>query len=147
MAKFQKFVEGNLRKMILFVCTVQYCIPVGTAHAVVPQQLVGSVSLLPAEYSNHSKSGSLGRDRRSHYRTPEMEFLDTILTKGPSLLLHAIHSPFFWRILNKAKKTILFSAFKNPGKKSAKQENWSIFMNSFLQNRKIRVENQTKTRG
>jgi hypothetical protein len=41
----------------------------------------------------------------------EIEFLDTILTKIWSLLLHAIQSPFYWRIL---KKTILFSSFKNP---------------------------------
>ncbi len=42
----------------------------------------------------------------------EMEFLDIThisLTKYLSLLLHAIHSPFYWRIL---KKTILFSGFK-----------------------------------
>ncbi len=39
----------------------------------------------------------------------EMKFLDIILTKDLSLLLHAIHSPFYWRIL---KKTILFSGFK-----------------------------------
>jgi hypothetical protein len=36
------------------------------------------------------------------------------LTKDPSLLLHAIHIPFYWRIL---KKTILFSGFINPFKK------------------------------
>jgi hypothetical protein len=39
-----------------------------------------------------------------------MEFLDIILTKDSSL--HAIHSPFYWRI-----KTILFSGFKNPYEK------------------------------
>jgi hypothetical protein len=33
-------------------------------------------------------------------------------TKDSSLLLHAIHSPFNWRI----KKTILISGFKNPYK-------------------------------
>jgi hypothetical protein len=41
---------------------------------------------------------------------PEMEFLDIILTKELSLLLHAIHSPFYPRIL---KKTRLYSGFKN----------------------------------
>ncbi len=47
--------------------------------------------------------------------SPEMEFLDISLTKGSSLLLYAIQSPFYyWRIL---KKTILFSGFKNPYKK------------------------------
>jgi hypothetical protein len=40
----------------------------------------------------------------------EIEFLDTIFKKIWSLLLHAIQSPFYWRIL---KKTILFSGFKN----------------------------------
>jgi hypothetical protein len=44
----------------------------------------------------------------------EMEFLDINLTKDLSLLLHAIHSPFHWRI---SKKTILFSGFRNPFKK------------------------------
>jgi hypothetical protein len=38
----------------------------------------------------------------------EMEFLDINLTKDSSLLVHAIHSPFYWR------KTILFSGFKDP---------------------------------
>jgi hypothetical protein len=42
-------------------------------------------------------------------RHTEMEFLDINLTKDSSLLLHAIHSPFYWRIL---KKTILLSGFK-----------------------------------
>jgi hypothetical protein len=45
------------------------------------------------------------------------------------LLLHAIRSPFYWRIL---KKTILFSGFKILTKKSATQENSSLFMNSIL---------------
>jgi hypothetical protein len=45
-----------------------------------------------------------------------MEFLDINLAKGLSLLLHAIHNPFYWRIL---KKTILFSGFKNPRNKKA----------------------------
>ncbi len=31
---------------------------------------------------------------------PETEFLDIKLTKDSSLLLHAIDSPFNWRILN-----------------------------------------------
>ncbi len=51
---------------------------------------------------------------------PKMEFLDISLTKGSSLLLHAIHSIFYWRILQKA---FVFSGFENPYKKSAKQEN------------------------
>jgi hypothetical protein len=35
----------------------------------------------------------------------ELEFLDIDLTKDSNLLLHAIHGPFYWRIL---KKTILW---------------------------------------
>jgi hypothetical protein len=46
----------------------------------------------------------------------EMEFLDINLTKDSSLLLHSIHSPFYWRIL---KNTILYSGY-----------NSSLFMNS-----------------
>jgi hypothetical protein len=33
--------------------------------------------------------------------SPETEFLDINLTKDLTLLLHAIHSPFYWRILMK----------------------------------------------
>jgi hypothetical protein len=40
--------------------------------------------------------------------------------------------------------TVLFSDFKNPHKKSAKQASSSLFMNSILWNRKMKVENQTK---
>jgi hypothetical protein len=43
-----------------------------------------------------------------------MEFLVINLTKDSSLLLHAIHNPFYWRIL---KKTIFFSVFNNAYKK------------------------------
>jgi hypothetical protein len=43
-----------------------------------------------------------------------MEFLDITLTKDSSMLPRTIHSPFYWRILQKA---ILFSGFKNPHKK------------------------------
>jgi hypothetical protein len=48
---------------------------------------------------------------------PEMEFTDINLTKDLSLLLYAIHSLFYWRIL---KKSILFSGFKNPYRKIRK---------------------------
>jgi hypothetical protein len=44
-----------------------------------------------------------------------MEFLDiNFLKKDSSLLLRAIHSLFYWRIL---KKSMLFSGFKCPYKK------------------------------
>ncbi len=58
-----------------------------------------------------------------------------------SFLLHAIHSPFNWRIL---KKPILLSGFKNPYKKSSKQENSSLFQNIILQNDKMRIEKSGK---
>jgi hypothetical protein len=62
----------------------------------------------------------------------EMGFLASNLTKDSNLLLHAIRSPFYCRIL---KKTILFSGFQDPYKKSAKQENSNLFMNSIWLNR------------
>jgi hypothetical protein len=58
-----------------------------------------------------------------------MEFLDINLRKDWSLLLHDIHSPFYWRILQ---KTTLFSGFKNFANKSAKQKNSSLLMNSIF---------------
>jgi hypothetical protein len=64
--------------------------------------------------------------------------MDISLTQDSSLLLRAMHSPFYWRIL---KKTILQSGFNNPYKKFASQENLSLFMNSILLNGKMRVEN------
>jgi hypothetical protein len=64
------------------------------------------------------------------YLYSEMEFLDTILTKDSSLLLHDINNLFYWKIL---KKTTLFSGFKNLYKNnSMNQENSSIFMISIL---------------
>jgi hypothetical protein len=63
-----------------------------------------------------------------------MELLDINLTKDLSFLLNAIHSPFYWRIL---KNNVLFSGFKNPCKKAAKQENLSLFMKSISVERKI----------
>ncbi len=70
-----------------------------------------------------------------------MESLDIILTKDSCLLLHAIHGPFYWRILN---KPILFSGFKKRYKKYNIHENSSLFINSLYG--KMRSENQTKTR-
>jgi hypothetical protein len=51
----------------------------------------------------------------------EMEFLDINLTKDSSLLLHAIHSPFYWRIFRENHTILWFK--KSLQKKSAKQEN------------------------
>ncbi len=59
----------------------------------------------------------------------EMELLDINLTKVSSLLLNAIHSPFYWQNL---KKTILFSGLKILTKTYAKKENSSLFMNIIL---------------
>ncbi len=60
-----------------------------------------------------------------------MEFFDTSLTEDSSLLLHAIHSPLYWRIL---KKTILYSGLNNPYKKipQNKKPRDYCFMNSIL---------------
>jgi len=52
-----------------------------------------------------------------------MESLIISSTKDSSLFLHAIRSPFYWQILQ---KTILYSGFKNPSKKSA-QRNSCLF--------------------
>ena len=57
----------------------------------------------------------------------EIEFLDINLSKDSSLA-HAIHSPFYWRNLI---KTMILSGFKNPYKKSAKQENSSLLCMAF----------------
>jgi hypothetical protein len=64
-------------------------------------------------------------ERYSIQISPEMKFLDINLTKDSSLLLQAIHSSFYWRIL---KKTILYFGFNTPYKKSAKQEYSRQFM-------------------
>ncbi len=60
---------------------------------------------------------------------PEMEFLDMKLIKDFCSMQLEIFT-FYWRIL--LMKTILFLRLKNPYKKSAKQENWSLFMNSIF---------------
>jgi hypothetical protein len=64
----------------------------------------------PAHQGHEDDAGRGGRLQDQG----EMEFLDISLTKDSSLLLRAIHSPLYLRIL---KKTILFSCFKNPYKK------------------------------
>jgi hypothetical protein len=58
-----------------------------------------------------------------------MEFLDINLTKDWSLLLQAIHSPFYWRIL---KKTILFFGFKNPYEKIGETRKLESIQDSIL---------------
>jgi hypothetical protein len=51
---------------------------------------------------------------RGRFKYPEIELLDISLTKDSRLLRHAIHSPFYLRIL---KKAIHYSGFKNTYKK------------------------------
>jgi hypothetical protein len=46
---------------------------------------------------------------------PEKEYI-----RGIFVAVHAIHSPFYWRILKKMK---LFSAFNNPYKKNPRNKN------------------------
>jgi hypothetical protein len=70
------------------------------------------------------------------YALTEMEFLDINMTIDTSLLIHAIYSPFYWRVL---KKTILW--FKNTYKKYAKKENSGPCMNTILWNGKLSAEN------
>jgi hypothetical protein len=80
------------------------------------------------------------RPQANHEQVPaKMKFLDISFTKDSSLLLHAIHSPFYWWIL---KKIILLSSFKNPYQKFAKQEASTLFKNRILLNGKLRVENR-----
>ena len=73
---------------------------------------------------------------------PEMEFLDINLTKVSSLLIHVIHSLSTGGLI---KRIRLYSGLKNTYKKSAKQENLSLFTNIILYKGKMRVENQKKT--
>jgi hypothetical protein len=72
-----------------------------------------------------------------------MEFLDNKFDKRVESFApcYAQSLKLYLRIL---KKTILFSGFKNPYQKSAKQEDSSLFMNSILKNEEMRAENQTK---
>ncbi len=67
-----------------------------------------------------------------------MEFFDMNLTNDSSLLLHAIHSLFYWRILH---KTILYCSFKTPDKKFRKKRNLGSIHQNFVE-----LKNQTKTR-
>jgi hypothetical protein len=66
--------------------------------------------------SVHCSTGAIMKVPRPvpHTQIPETEFLDIILSKDSSLLLHAIHILFYWRTL---RKTIVLSGFKNPYKK------------------------------
>ncbi len=63
----------------------------------------------------------------------EKEFLDSNLRKDSSLLIYAIHSPFYSRIL---KKTILYSGIKNTYNKIRKTRKLESIHNSILYKRK-----------
>ncbi len=78
---------------------------------------------------------------RDPYPHDKMKFLDIKLTKDTSILLHAIHSRFYWWIL---KKTILYSGFNNPVKKIRETGNLESIHE--WHSGKMRAENQTKTR-
>jgi hypothetical protein len=87
------------------------------ARGVVPALLI-----LPwpaAECDNFERSRRAATTHAASLLRPaptEMEFLDINVKKDSSLLLHAVHSPFYWRIL---RRTILYSGYKNTFKKSA----------------------------
>jgi hypothetical protein len=61
--------------------------------------------------------------------SPEEEYWDINSSKELSLLLHAIHRPFYWWIL---KNTISSLVLKILIKKSSKQENLNLFIDSIL---------------
>ncbi len=82
--------------------------------------------------------------------TSNMEFLDINSTKDPSLLLHAIHSPFYLRIL---KRTILYYGFNNLYKKiretkkfeSPVWEGSSLYQKPWLKNAVQELHQRTLT--
>ncbi len=82
-----------------------------------------------------------GANTKRKPTTTEMEFLDIILTKDLSFLLHSIHSPFYWRI---SKNPILFFGFNNPYKKICETRKLKSIPEQHFEERKMRVENQTK---
>jgi hypothetical protein len=73
---------------------------------------------------------------------PEMEFWFINLTKHSTRLRHAIHSLFYWWILQ---KTILFSGINIHTKKSAKQEDSSLSRKAFNRTKKGGKPNKNST--
>ncbi len=70
----------------------------------------------------------------SNSRRVEMEFFEHQFNKDSSLLLHATHNPFYWRIWRKLYSSLVLKILtKNP-------LNLSLFINSILKNRKMRAE-------
>jgi hypothetical protein len=68
---------------------------------------------------NYTRPAPGGSSVRIESMFPEMEILVVDLTENLSLMLHAIHSPFYWWILL---KTIFYSGFENPYKESQNKE-------------------------
>jgi hypothetical protein len=63
---------------------------------------------------------------RWHFHTFSRDgILEHRLNKDSSLLLHAIHSPFYWPIL---KKIRLFSGFKNRYKKNPRNKKTQVYL-------------------
>ncbi len=72
-------------------------------------------------------------------KNPEMEFFYINLTKDSTLLLHAIHSPFYWQI----KKTRLYFGLqkyiqKNQLNKRTRVYSWIAFCRKENSGQKIR---------
>jgi len=70
--------------------------------------------------------------------------LDINLTKDSSLLLYDIHSFFYWRISQKIIE--LFSDFNNTYKKIREGRQLKFIHELHLENKKTRVENETRAR-
>jgi hypothetical protein len=91
-------------------------VPAPLLHHQAPQVIAQHTLSLPTPiaYMQYCTHGGTERPRWLQMVVySEMEFLVTSLTKDSRLLLHAIHSPFYWWILQ---KTILFTGLKNPYK-------------------------------
>jgi hypothetical protein len=67
-----------------------------------------------------------------------MEFLDISLSKDSSILLHAVHSPFYLRILQ---KTIFYSGFKNPHEEIRETRKLESIHEKYFVKEETRVEN------
>ncbi len=72
------------------------------------KRLISFVKLLSKNQSMVNILSSKETAMLKNIAKAKMEFLNINLTNDSILLLHAIHSPFYWRIL---KKTILFSRY------------------------------------
>ncbi len=70
-------------------------------------------------------------------RSPRWNVFEISWPKDSSLLLRAIHSPFYWRI---SKKTILSSGLKNPDKKFTDPRSRDSCENLLIQETKADVK-------